>query len=66
MMKLLCRTIEGFVDGDLVEYTDYNEEGQPADGFADEVEFEDEPAVYFPLCLTLCEGDIFYLPGYYG
>lgn len=28
-------------DGDLVEYTDYNEEGQPADGFADEVEFED-------------------------
>jgi len=28
-------------DGDLVEYTDYNEEGQSADGFADEVEFED-------------------------
>ena len=28
-------------DGDLVEYTDYNEAGQPADGVADEVEFED-------------------------
>jgi len=28
-------------DGDLVEYTDYNEDGQPADGIADEVEFED-------------------------
>jgi hypothetical protein len=28
-------------DGDLVEYTDDNEEGQPADGVADEVEFED-------------------------
>lgn len=28
-------------DGDLVEYTDYNEEGSPADGVADEVEFED-------------------------
>jgi len=28
-------------DGDLVEYTDYNEEGLPADGVADEVEFED-------------------------
>jgi len=27
--------------GDLVEYTDYNEEGSPADGVADEVEFED-------------------------
>ena len=27
-------------DGDLVEYTDYNEEGQPADGIANEVEFE--------------------------
>ena len=28
-------------DGDLVEYTDYSEAGQPADGIADEVEFED-------------------------
>ena len=28
-------------NGDLVEYTDYNEVGLPADGFADEVEFED-------------------------
>ncbi len=28
-------------DGDLVEYTDYNEQGLPADGVADEVEFED-------------------------
>jgi len=27
-------------DGDLVEYTDYNEEGQSADGIANEVEFE--------------------------
>jgi hypothetical protein len=28
-------------DGDLVKYTDFNEEGLPADGIADEVEFED-------------------------
>ena len=28
-------------DRDLVEYKDYNEVGLPADGFADEVEFED-------------------------
>jgi hypothetical protein len=28
-------------NGDLVEFTDYNEVGLPADGFADEVEFED-------------------------
>jgi hypothetical protein len=28
-------------NGDLVEYTDYNEVGLPADGYADEVEFED-------------------------
>jgi len=28
-------------DGDLVKYTDFNEEGLPANGIADEVEFED-------------------------
>jgi hypothetical protein len=28
-------------DDDLVEFTDNNEQGQPADGIADEVEFED-------------------------
>ncbi|GAH10422.1 unnamed protein product, partial [marine sediment metagenome] len=28
-------------NGDLIEFTDNNEEGLPADGIADEVEFED-------------------------